>query len=1357
MKKLLFNKTDDKRERIIGQDEAREMALRENAINTTTDNLFDFMNIFGFLDYNISEIFFGEEEQLGRYSTRDIAHLYKGNITQLALSIMKEKLNIAKITNLDDLKDDYQFLSILGRLGGKLKDEQQKKLEYGEEKYRDEKAKGFLEWDVSGDLLSWREIKKAIIDQIKSDVNIYFVKIKTTKQDDDGHWVDVEQYVPSQDPSYAFSKIFRIIFSNIASLAKELYELQKLTANRHWAMERFYHTTEYYFDSAVYEKDCERLYISVPRTSDMSYAHYWGEYGLPIYLPYNKEWYYINDIMNYTIAKSNNSEVDYLSGRSLETKNTHISFNLHDFDTEYQSDTNVYNRYNNQNKVTSTVTKTVKNFSIIQTPEFIKQVKAYQKFITAFAQDKKVEKFTDQFFFHFDDIYGFFNYLDKKKEYDKCRRYKRLCIKVPELVAAHKFEKYCLDKLSGADKRKINQYYEKIKIQYSSRNSLDHFIIIKDYTLYLKDYILANNGTAPDDLYRQAFFSQENMAIRYQLHAYPVDTSIMLYRRRAIVRANLTVVRTDSETINKLVAEYIAQLLEVYTPMNPSSKTFNKEDFEKFKKILDELKQIHLELSDEIVPFIEADVENKDTIRNIMANNDIYILDGFCDYVVHDLFGCDFGILDFIKECPDSEKAELAADYNKMLEDEYIAPLKSGGPDKFLHFIHKLPGKEKESFEGFWQQINHTESATLKYPFQFFPFYSYDPRRHFIYQDIKEEEKKIKALKDNHMFFLYDYPEVEEFSFMNLLFAGLSALNDFKLNGAINNLPVEWGSLALAYLKRIGLRLIGKLSVMKLKRAEIDENYFKQILSKYSFSDDYKMKEYRSDARFPKEFSFDDFKTQIEDKVKVLDKENNDEENTQTEFMKKMYPHNTITDKCVLINGATEDQKKKITAILQKIGYIMRISGYMMTNPLVFNMTNSEDVEFGGYHKGLFWGMSMNPGLGFDPSDYDRYPQLKDFYDKCIKFKIPITTNSSPMGLRVIDAHIYRLHYDSENKMAPQNDKERNKEYLNNLFVSPEKWKKVLDDFPELQINFAGFGGPELWAPERNIVELLITGFEHVVTIVRNLFSKKRRDKIELQWDEKDVCKKYENWKDILVKQIVGNTKYKNVYADLEGFVFKHNRKFIKALTGVLNSDKGKTLKERIMIGSGWFLTESKGTIWPDFLVADRKGYGFYYKKMFKALRGVTEDLKEKWDVWHQFSVINPLKFLGLLITEDGELKEDENDPRYYQINKDKLKYYQENIKNKISDPMLCIAYDISENEKQEIINKSNDYCKLLQGMKVIKSEEVKSGDKLKILLKPEFPQTTYQNNPNYMGSQYQQGRSQWEQQQMEAYRCRND
>jgi len=87
-----------------------------------------------------------------------------------------------------------------------------------------------------------------------------------------------------------------------------------------------------------------------------------------------------------------------------------------------------------------------------------------------------------------------------------------------------------------------------------------------------------------------------------------------------------------------------------------------------------------------------------------------------------------------------------------------------------------------------------------------------------------------------------------------------------------------------------------------------------------------------------------------------------------------------------------------------------------------------------GIYADLFAGIKVYPQLGFDPYPDDEKEKEKVLllYERCVEKRIPIISHCSDGGFKVGD-------YDS--------------------LTSPEgKWKKVLEKYPDLTLNFAHFG-----------------------------------------------------------------------------------------------------------------------------------------------------------------------------------------------------------------------------------------------------------------------------------------------------------
>lgn len=103
-----------------------------------------------------------------------------------------------------------------------------------------------------------------------------------------------------------------------------------------------------------------------------------------------------------------------------------------------------------------------------------------------------------------------------------------------------------------------------------------------------------------------------------------------------------------------------------------------------------------------------------------------------------------------------------------------------------------------------------------------------------------------------------------------------------------------------------------------------------------------------------------------------------------------------------------------------------------------------------------FTGIKLYPPLGYYPFD----ERLNDIYAYAEKFKIPITTHCARGGV------FYKGEITDDMKKHPKTGKtiksERNK-FFTDTYTNPDNYKYVLEQFPELRINLAHFGGYDEW------------------------------------------------------------------------------------------------------------------------------------------------------------------------------------------------------------------------------------------------------------------------------------------------------
>ncbi len=252
--------------------------------------------------------------------------------------------------------------------------------------------------------------------------------------------------------------------------------------------------------------------------------------------------------------------------------------------------------------------------------------------------------------------------------------------------------------------------------------------------------------------------------------------------------------------------------------------------------------------------------------------------------------------------------------------------------------------------------------------------------------------------------------------------------------------------------------------------------------------------------------------------------------------------------------------------------------------------------------RGLFWGIKIYPRLGYAPEDFEHYPQLRELYTFCCADKkVPITTHCARGGMAVADYHCF-ARYDQKEVLHHYPLAETAMRFADR-FASPENWEIVLKSHPSLKLNLAHFGGYDTWKECR--------GFR------RREQGRGAQRKVE----------RYRRW----IRKIAELVRdYENVYTDLSYFqnpdpgIFGFDRdEILKDL--LFLHEMFPDLKDRLIMGSDWYMIERDKF----------PGVGRYYRKMFLLLQKFSKEVG--YDAWHQFSVINPLRFLGLIDSTKGK------------------------------------------------------------------------------------------------------------------------
>jgi hypothetical protein len=260
---------------------------------------------------------------------------------------------------------------------------------------------------------------------------------------------------------------------------------------------------------------------------------------------------------------------------------------------------------------------------------------------------------------------------------------------------------------------------------------------------------------------------------------------------------------------------------------------------------------------------------------------------------------------------------------------------------------------------------------------------------------------------------------------------------------------------------------------------------------------------------------------------------------------------------------------------------------------------------------GLFWGIKMYPLLGYAPDDFKTYPHLVAFYKTCIDCNLPITTHSSRGGMQIADYFNFQRY--QQNLAQPHYDLKQADMEFADKYAAPKNWENVLTyqgaNFTKLKLCLAHFGGYDNWKECR--------GFEKLETDPKADSGKKSL---------------YNQWISKIVELI---DRYDNVYTDMSYFLnpdpswFQFDRNDIaKDLVYLLKKHAG--LKDRLLMGSDWYMIEKEGSS----IMKKFKGVGAYYRKMFLMLQAVSKEVN--YDAWHQFAVVNPLRYLGLIDEKKG-------------------------------------------------------------------------------------------------------------------------
>lgn len=268
---------------------------------------------------------------------------------------------------------------------------------------------------------------------------------------------------------------------------------------------------------------------------------------------------------------------------------------------------------------------------------------------------------------------------------------------------------------------------------------------------------------------------------------------------------------------------------------------------------------------------------------------------------------------------------------------------------------------------------------------------------------------------------------------------------------------------------------------------------------------------------------------------------------------------------------------------------------------------------------GIWAGVKMYTSLGHKPLD-ELCEYLPEFYKQCEKDRIPILTHCSPGGMITHEAEHY-MTFDIENgevcrKRQIARQKQREKvihltgkpastapgcpeewgettdkyrrfplDYFYKHYVHPEAWRPVLENFPDLHLCLAHFGGDEWRCGPIN------------------------------EWNDGPPS----DW----IKSTIDLTKkYSNVYTDISCFNLDEGLKddgegrkvwntLNKMLYWMRDKDEYKHLRNKVIFGADWYLTHLTRT-------DDGAKYGNYCREFKKLIDQVDATF------WIRFTLVNP-------------------------------------------------------------------------------------------------------------------------------------
>jgi predicted TIM-barrel fold metal-dependent hydrolase len=217
-------------------------------------------------------------------------------------------------------------------------------------------------------------------------------------------------------------------------------------------------------------------------------------------------------------------------------------------------------------------------------------------------------------------------------------------------------------------------------------------------------------------------------------------------------------------------------------------------------------------------------------------------------------------------------------------------------------------------------------------------------------------------------------------------------------------------------------------------------------------------------------------------------------------------------------------QLDELAAIKQDPAYRDLVHPFVFVHPErkgIFDIVKRYVEEKG------FAGLKLYPPLGYYPFD----ERLNEIYAYAEKYQLPITTHCARGGV------FYKGKITGDMLIHPKTGehlKDQKNKFFTDAYTDPDNYRYVLEQFPNLKINLAHFGGYDEWQ------KYLDTAFGDNVTT----------------WYEKIAA---------LIR------RYPNVYSDISYTMFSADLFNLLKLTLA-----DQTLKSKILYGSDFYMVEQQ-------------------------------------------------------------------------------------------------------------------------------------------------------------------------------------